>query len=153
MTHCHEQAPDEPPERDAPIEWRVWPARHAPALSILVAIFAVSLSVAVVLFYESPWYGVMALLILFAATTSHYLPTRYQLDADGMKLRTPLVRTLRPWTAFAAYFADGDSIFLSPYSKLNWMAYRRGIRLRCPHNCAEVQDYVERHVPAAGHAR
>ena len=110
----------------------------------------VSLAVAVVLFYESPWYGVMVLLALFAATASHYLPTRYQLDGDGVKLRTPLTGTVRPWTAFAVYFADGGGIFLSPYSKLNWMAYRRGIHLRCPHNFAEVEDYVKRHVAAAG---
>ena len=115
--------------------------------------FAISLSVAVVLFYASPWYGVMVLLVLFAATASHYLPTHYHLDGDAVKLRTSLGTTVRPWTAFAVYFADADGIFLSPYSKLNWMAYRRGIHLRCPQNMPEVEAYVQRHVAAAADAR
>jgi len=125
------------------MEWRVWPARNNRLLSASVAVFILFISIVVVLCYGSAWYGAMVFVALFAATASYYLPTNYQIDKDGIRLRTPLTTTFRPWEAFTACFADGAGVFLSPYSKLNWMAYRRGIYLRCPDNLAEVRAYVE----------
>jgi len=128
------------------MEWTQWPARDRQALSVSVAVFIIVISAVVVLSYESVWYGVMVLVALFAATAPYYLPTNYHIDKDGVRLRTPLTTTVRPWEAFAAHFADEAGVFLSPYSKLNWMAYRRGIYLRCPDNLAEVKAYVEQFV-------
>jgi len=128
------------------MEWRVWPARNNRALSVTVAVLIVVISAVVVLSYESAWYGVMVFVALFAATAVYYLPTNYRIDKDGVRLRTPLTTTARSWEAFAAYFGDETGVFLSPYSKLNWIAYRRGIYLRCPDNLAEVRAYVEQFV-------
>ncbi len=133
---------------DDALQWTVWPAWDRRPLSLLAAMLIFGVSALVVLSYESPWYGLMVLVALFAATAPYYLPTHYRIDTDGVRLRTPLTTTSRPWGAFAAFFADEAGLLLSPSSRLNWMAYRRGIYLRCAGNLTEVRQYVERFVPA-----
>lgn len=128
------------------MEWTVWPARDSRPLSTVVALLVLLLSALVVLSYQSVWYGAMLLAALLAATASHYLPTTYRLDDEAVRLRTPLTTTSRPWTAFAAYFTDGSGVFLSPSSRLSWLAQRRGLYLRCPDRIAEVTAHVRRFV-------
>ncbi len=132
------------------LEWTAWPARRRPMLSVLVAALVAGLSAATVLAYQSPWYGVMVLGGLFVATASHYLPTRYRLDAEGVFLRTPLSSVTRPWETFAVCYRDETGLFLSPSSRLSWAARRRGIYLRFEHNEEAVRKIVYRHVKPAG---
>lgn len=133
---------------DGVLEWTVWPARESRLLSAAVALAILALSALVVLSYQSVWYGVMLLVALVAATASHYLPTTYRLDDEGVALRTPITTVCRPWSAFAAYFSDTGGLFLSPGSRLTWLTQRRGLYLRCPDRLAEVTAHVRRFVEA-----
>ena len=134
---------------DTALEWTVWPAGRRPLLSIVVAALIVGLSVAAVLVYRSPWYGVMVTGGLFVATVSYYLPTRYRLDAEGVGLRTPLSSLSRPWDGFAACFEDDEGLLVSPSSRLTWAARHRGVYLRFEQNRQAVTEFVHRHVKPA----
>lgn len=135
---------------DTTLEWTVWPARSRPLLSIAVAALVLGLSVAAVLVYRSPWYGVMVTGGLFVATVGYYLPTRYRLDAAGVDLRTPLSSLSRRWDGFATCFEDDEGILLSPSTRLTCAARHRGIYLRFGHNTEAVTEFVHRHVKPAG---
>ena len=134
---------------DTALEWTVWPAGRRPLLSIAVAALILGLSVAAVLVYRSPWYGVMVTGGLFIATVSYYLPTRYRLDAEGVGLRTPLSSLSRPWDGFAVCFEDAEGLLLSPNSRLTWAARHRGVYLRFERNRHAVTEFVHRHVKPA----
>lgn len=127
---------------DGELEWQEWPAADRPSLSIAIGIAAIVISTATALSYGNALYGTAALLILFLATTKHYLPTIYRIDADSVTAKTPFSTTRKPWEAFATFFEDDSGIFLSPRSKLTWTAYQRGIYLRCP----KIKDAVRQHV-------
>ena len=134
---------------DTALEWTVWPAGRRPLLSIIVAALILGLSVAAVLVYQSPWYGVMVTGGLFVATVSYYLPTRYRLDAEGVGLRTPLSSLSRSWDGFAECFEDAEGLLLSPSSRLTWAARHRGIYLQFENNQNAVTEFVHRHVKPA----
>jgi hypothetical protein len=130
------------------LEWTVWPARRRPAVSILVAALIVGLSAAAVLVYQSPWYGVMVASGLFIATMSHYLPTRYRIDAQGVSLNTPLSSASKEWAAFAVWSTDDWGVFLSTSSRPTRL--QRGIYLPFDDNKDAVTEYVKKHVKRAG---
>ena len=133
---------------DGVLEWTVWPARESRLLSVAVALAILALSALVVLSYQSVWYGAMLLVALLAATASHYLPTTYRLDDEGVALRTPVTTVCRPWSAFAAYFSDIGGMALSPGIRLTGLTQRRGLYLRCPDRLAEVTAHVRRFIEA-----
>lgn len=132
------------------LEWTVWPTGRRPVASVAVAAVIVGISVATVLSYGNPWFGVMAFIGLFVAVASHYLPTTYSLDATGVQLQTPIGSRSRQWETVAAAVDDDTGVFLSPASEMTWMDRRRGIYLRCPENLDEVVDFVTQHVGAGG---
>lgn len=131
---------------DGALEWRVWPAADKPARSLAIGILVLGLSTATALSYGHVLYGLAAFVILFFATTNHYLPTTYCIDADGVEAKTPFSTTRKPWDAFTAFFEDDSGIFLSPRSKLTWTAQRRGIYLRCPELKDPVREYVQKRI-------
>ncbi len=142
--------PDDASPDEAVVKWTVWPARQRPVLSVAVAVIVIGVSIAVVLSYRNPWFGVMAFIGLSVAVASHYLPTTYRLTQQRATLQTPISTAHREWDSVAAVFTDKAGILLSPRSKLTWIAQRRGMYLRCPDNFDEVMNFVTQHVSRDG---
>ncbi|MHC4403075.1 MAG: hypothetical protein ACYTG0_25725 [Planctomycetota bacterium] len=106
--------PPEPREPPPPIQWRSWPlSENVPvAAMVVIGLLAVGLGVG--------WMtGRMHLALLAAGAVAagmwrFFLPTRFQLNADGVSQRT-LGRNRRiPWKAIRRYEIHVSGVLLLP---------------------------------------
>ena len=78
-----------PPE--TPLRWSVRPCARNPVLAVAVAALVLAVSLAVQLYYESPWWGGLALLLLTLSVLPYYASTQYELNDEGVVARGPVV--------------------------------------------------------------
>lgn len=111
-------APEDDTATGAPaatLTWSVWPAAKRPWLSGIVAVFCLALAGGAWWSLGSKWYALITLVVLAVALGAHFFPTRYELDATGVRLRRLLYDRQRPWDAFHVCFLMADGLMLSYY--------------------------------------
>jgi hypothetical protein len=115
-------------------------------LSAVVAVFILCLSLAVQLYFGSPWWGGLALLLLLLSVLPYYTRTHYRLDEQGAVARGLIATYRRSWSEIEGYFPHADGVLLSPLAKPSRLAYTRGMFLRFDNNRDEVLKRVEAHL-------
>lgn len=135
---------DRGPEPPALLSWSVRPCTRHRCLAVVVAAFILALSLAVQVLFGSPWWGLLALLLLGLSVAPHYAGATYALTAEGASVRGLLVTHRRAWSEVKAHFPDAEGVLLSPLSKPTRLAYTRGLYLRFADNRDEVLACVER---------
>lgn len=127
--------------------WQVWPAAQCPALSIVIALGCLALSFGAMWSLENGWYAFITLAVLTLALSPHYFPTAYQLDDEGVSIRSFGNQIQRPWSAFRLAIVLPDRVVLSPLSAADrWLARRRSVELRFQGNQTQVIDFVQKRV-------
>lgn len=128
--------------------WQVWPAAQRPVLSVAVALLGLAVSLGAMWSLESGWYAFITLAVLTAALAPHYLPSEYELDSEGVQVRSFGRRLGRPWSAFRLAVVLPDRVVLSPLSEFERLiARRRSVTLRLGEQPEAVVAYVGRFVP------
>jgi len=122
------------PEASAPvpeaIAWRVHPALERPGLGALILALVVVLSVLIGLWMEGPYWSVFAFGVLFLSLEAFFLPSRFELGAQGVVVRKPFSQASRPWDQFRRVVFDPVGVTLSPFSRRHWLDPYRSVRLR-----------------------
>ena len=99
------------------------PARAAFAgLVVFLSVGAVAMS--------DPVLGVFGAALLLAATGEVLLPTRYTLDADGVRLEGLLIHREHLWSHFTGWREVADGVVLEGGGRLAFQRRRRTLRLR-----------------------
>ncbi len=142
------------PER---LAWRVHPAGERPGLGALILALIVGCSVLVGIWMGGAYWGVFAFGVLFLSLEAFFLPSRFELDAQGVVVHKPFSQASRPWNQFRRVVFDPFGVTLSPYSRRNWLDPYRSVRLRFPGggrasagpDREQVRRFVLAHVDAA----
>lgn len=130
----------EPP---ALLTWSVRPCARNRLLAAAVALFVLVMSLAVRVLFGSPWWGLLALLLLGLSVAPYYLGATYAVSQEGASASGPFATHRRAWAEVKACFPDADGVLLSPLSKPTRLAYTRGLYLRYADNRDEVLRRVE----------
>ena len=109
----------------------------------------VGICVAVGVSFGGAGYGLLAGVLLGASLGRYFVPTRFELDAEGVIVRF-LGQTRRvPWGAVRRVAVGREGVFLSPFAEPSRLDSFRGTLLRFAGNGDEVVSFVQRHTVSA----
>jgi hypothetical protein len=112
------------------LAWRVHPATERPNLGAAILALVVVFSVVVGLWMRGMYWSVFAFGVLFLSLEAFFLPSRYELDAQGVVVHKPFSQAGRPWSQFRRVAFDPFGVTLSPFSRRHWLDPYRAVRLR-----------------------
>jgi hypothetical protein len=129
------------------VSWSVFRAKENLAKTVMA-----SISIAVFLAFTLWFFGVLlalvALLALFIALHTYFLPIRYTLAQDGITVDKRIFCHTYPWDQFRAYFRTTGGVVVSPFSRRTFLDNFRGVHLLLPEDPAEVLSCLERRFPS-----
>ncbi len=132
------------------LNWRVWLPQRRPLLSVGVAILVVALTVAAAVIFDSPFYGMLTIVVLTAAVSGHYVPLDFRLGSDGVTVASFWGRRTKPWGKLKTYWPNGeDGVTVSPSVHRGPLAAARDFYLHFAGNREEVLRYLARHLSPA----
>ena len=117
-------------------------------MAVLVGLFVVGLAVAVQLSWKEWYITVIAAMFLWASVSPFYLPTRYEMDEDRIRIRTTWSRKEKPWSRYRRAAADARGALLSPFERRSRLDRFHGLNLRYDEKDRErVLGYLGSRVP------
>jgi len=125
------------------LEWTCHPAKKNKSTTILVTFFLILLVVLVYYTTYSPWFAILAFIILYGSLSPFYFPTRYKLSADDIQVKTTFQTLHKKWSQYRSYYPDKNGVLLSPFLRPTRLENFRGLYIRFWNNKDEVVAYVK----------
>ena len=91
-------------------------------------------------------FGVLAFVLLFLSMARFFLPTRYHLTEDGLRVRFLGRKRHRPWSEFRNFYPYRIGVLLTPFPRPSRLDSFRGQFLRFNGNHDEVLEFIARHI-------
>jgi hypothetical protein len=114
-----------------PLSWTVHRAREAPAKTLVASVFILAF-VAFSWFVFGPVLGFLAVVVLFLALNTFFLPITYTFTDKGIEVDKRLLTTRYEWKQFRRWFRTTGGIVISPFSRRNYLDNFRGVHLLLP---------------------
>jgi hypothetical protein len=108
---------------------------------------AIGVFLAFTLWYFGILLALVALLVLFAALHTYFLPIRYTFARDGITVDKRIFSHTYPWDQFRAYFRTSGGVVISPFSRRTFLDNFRGVHLLLPEDPTVVLNYLEHRFP------
>lgn len=90
--------------------------------------------------------GGFAVVLLLASTLSYFVPTGYEITAEGLAVERLGQRTVWKWADFRSVVRQGDRMWLSRYPGDSVTARIRSVRADLPGQGDEVYEYVRQRI-------
>ena len=114
-----------------PLSWTVHRARETPTKTIVAAIFILAF-VAFSSVVFGPMLGILAVVVMFLALNTYFLPITYTLTDRGIEVDKRLFTARYEWKQFRRWFRTSGGIVISPFSRKNYLDNFRGVHLLLP---------------------
>ncbi|MBD3367915.1 MAG: hypothetical protein GF405_07070 [Candidatus Eisenbacteria bacterium] len=128
----------------AELRWTAWPAGRSPVRAIIAVAFLGLLGWTIQSLFRTPYFTIVALLLVWGQVAGFFLPTRYLLDDEGVRVKGVLATTEKSWSEFRSYYVDRTGLLLSPFLERSRLERFRGTSLQFHGNRDEVVTFVER---------
>lgn len=125
------------------LEYVCHPARRNRTVTTLTTLVLIVCVILVYLISYSPFMTFLAIVILFAALSGFYFPTRYALYDDHFIAKTKTQALRKDWKQFRSYYPDKNGVLLSPFPRPSRLENFRGYYLKFSGNRDEVMRLVE----------
>ncbi|MGQ9678316.1 MAG: hypothetical protein ACUVUD_03445 [bacterium] len=125
------------------ISWTVHRAKEMPVRALLVGLFIFAFLVFTLLAFGILLF-VVAVVVLFAATHTFYLPVTYALSPEGVTVDKVIFSYTYEWARFRRFFRTSGGVVLSPFQQHNFLDNFRGVHLLLPENPTPIFEYLER---------
>jgi hypothetical protein len=79
-----------------------------------------------------PMLGMLAVVVLFLALNTYFLPITYMLTDKGIEIDKRLFTARYEWKQFRRWFRTSGGIVVSPFSRKNYLDNFRGVHLLLP---------------------
>ena len=137
------------PDQSIPtaLSWKTHPlVDESRSRSTLLCALIAGCSIGAALSFDGLAYGLIALVVLTLSLSRYLLPTRYNLDENGVEINHLGRRQERPWTQFRRLDIHKDGIFLSPFTRASRLDSFRGYFLRFGPEKNSIIDFARTHV-------
>jgi hypothetical protein len=126
-----------------PLSWTVHRAKERPGKTVVASVFVlafVGFSWAVF----GPMLGILAMVVLFLALNTYFLPITYTLTDRGIEVDKRMFTARYEWKQFRRWFRTTGGIVISPFSRKNYLDNFRGVHLMLPPDPQPVSAYLEK---------
>jgi hypothetical protein len=91
-----------------------------------------------------PMLGMLAVVVLFLALNTYFLPITYMLTDKGIEIDKRLFTARYEWKQFRRWFRTTGGIVISPFSRKNYLDNFRGVHLLLPADPQPIVAYLEK---------
>jgi hypothetical protein len=130
------------------LKWSSHPVKRSTLISVLVILFILFVWLVVYLTTYSLLLTGLAVVIMLGSLSSFFLPTRYELDQDRIRIKFFLTTREREWNSFRSYYVDKNGVLLSPFPQPSRLENFRGIYVRFNQNNDQVVEFVKTKIKA-----
>jgi hypothetical protein len=113
------------------LSWTVHRARETPIRTAAAAVFILAF-VAFSWAVFGPMLGSLAVVVLFLALNTYFLPVTYTFTDKGIEVDKRLFTARYEWKQFRRWFRTTGGIVISPFSRKNYLDNFRGVHLMLP---------------------
>lgn len=122
-----------------PLSWTVHRAKETPTKTVVVSILILAfVGFSSVVF--GPVLGLLAVVVLFLALNTYFLPVTYAFTDKGIDVDKRLLRTHYDWKQFRRWFRTSGGIVISPFSRRSYLDNFRGVHLLLPAEAGRTED-------------
>jgi hypothetical protein len=114
-----------------PLNWTVHRARETPIRTAAAVVFILAF-VAFSWAVFGPILGLLAVVVLFLALNTYFLPVTYTFTDKGIEVDKRLFTARYEWKQFRRWFRTSGGIVISPFSHKNYLDNFRGVHLLLP---------------------
>jgi hypothetical protein len=114
-----------------PLSWTVHRAKETPARTVVASVFILAF-VAFSWALFGPMLGILAMVVLFLALNTYFLPITYTFTDKGIEVDKRLFTARYEWKQFRRWFRTSGGIVISPFSRKNYLDNFRGVHLLLP---------------------
>lgn len=125
------------------LKWETHPVKKSISITILVILFLFVIWLVVYLATSSFFLTGLSVVIMLVSLSSFFLPTRYELNQEKVKIRFFLTMREREWRAFRSFYVDKNGVLLSPFAKPSRLENFRGVYVRFNQNKDQVVEFVK----------
>jgi hypothetical protein len=126
-----------------PLSWTVHRAKETPTKTVVASVFMLAF-VAFSWTVFGPMLGILAMVMLFLALNTYFLPIAYTLTDRGIEVDKRLFTARYEWKQFRRWFRTSGGIVISPFSRKNYLDNFRGVHLMLPCDPQRIFDYLDR---------
>ncbi len=131
-----------------PISWKVHRAKETPGRTVLVGLFIIGFLIFTLVAFGFLLFGV-AVVVLFGATHTYFLPVKYTFSAQGVTVDKGIFSYTYEWSRFRRFFFTNGGVVLSPFKERNFLDNFRGVHLLLPAESAPIVAYLKSRLPTA----
>ena len=113
------------------LSWTVHRAKETPARTVVASIFILAF-VAFSSVVFGPLLGILAVVVLFLALNTYFLPITYTLTDKGIEVDKRMFTARYEWKQFRRWFRTSGGIVISPFSRKNYLDNFRGVHFLLP---------------------
>ena len=125
------------------LQWSSLPVKKNIWVSIGVILFLFAIWFSVYLTTSNPFLVALSVLIMLGSLSSFFLPTRYLLDDDKVRIKFFFTIREKKWGMFRSCYVDKNGILLSPFERPSRLENFRGLYIRFDRNKDQVVDFVK----------
>ncbi len=130
--------------REILLKWRSWPALERPWTSLILTGFLILIAALVwhisVNIWQSPFYYYIGMLLVLGNLLPWFIPTDYELDHQGIRIRYLFIKINRKWDDFGCFYQDKRGIMLSTFKMPRRLDPFRGQSLRFSKDKTELEQ-------------
>lgn len=130
------------------LKWSSHPVKRNTLISVLVILFIFFVWLVVYLTTSSLLLTGLSVVIMLGSLSSFFLPTRYELDQEKVKIKSFLTTREREWNSFRSFYIDKNGVLLSPFPRPSRLENFRGIYVRFNQNKDQVVEFVKTKIQA-----
>jgi hypothetical protein len=128
------------------IEWVSHPAVRHPWRAVALAAIAVGASALVLWWTTVLLYALVSLVVLFGSTLSYFLPTRYRMDAEGIRISFMGTVRVFEWANVRGWTFYHDAMYVSTVPMKSGLSRYRGSLITFGEDREGVVAFFKAHV-------
>jgi hypothetical protein len=128
------------------MEWISHPAKERPLATVAyIFVILVSGTLATMVMDNNPWWGLIGAAVLFLSGWSYFLPTRFQMNTEGIQKKSLFGTEVKTWNQVKSIVPDNYGVLLSPFPEPTRLAKFRGLSVQYSGNREEVLEFIREH--------
>lgn len=134
------------PEKDIRLQWVAHPAKKSPARTTLAVAAVLLAGLFAGWAMQAPGFGILALIVMFAALSKFFLPTRYIFTDETVSIKSLTTTFTRPWNQIRSFYVDKNGALLSPFVTRSRLENFRGMYLIFGDNRDAAIEFIKSHI-------